>query len=165
MPENLKLSQIGTSLSRSKKTLSNYLCLLLPEIVYWANFCFANLLGSIRWTATKLYSGSKNLRSTCSGNIRPIRRILPLTGWDQSSPVDEAEIKIKMDDGVARFFTKRIIVRRTVRSMFGEQTFAQLRTGFRFVSRRTSVRICFGSPFSSKDCGLWTLSCDFVPHN
>ena len=45
MPEDLKLSQIGssqlpasiqgTSLSRSKKTLSNYLCLLFPEIVYW----------------------------------------------------------------------------------------------------------------------------------
>ena len=70
--------------------------------------------------------------------------------------MDEEEIKIKMDDGVARFFTrfgasvenevsssncpnhvqrtkssikKRIIVRRTVRSMFGEQTFAQLRKG------------------------------------
>ena len=25
----------GTSLSRSKKTLSNYLCLLFPEIVYY----------------------------------------------------------------------------------------------------------------------------------
>ena len=38
---------------------------------------------------------------------------------------------------------KRIIVCRTVRSMFGEQTFAQL------VSKRTSVRFCFGSPFSA----------------
>ena len=28
-----------------------------------------------------------------------------LAGWEQSSPVDEEEIKIKMDDGVARFFT------------------------------------------------------------
>ena len=37
-----------------------------------------NLVGSIRRTATKLYSGSKKLRSTCSGNIRPIRRTLPL---------------------------------------------------------------------------------------
>ena len=46
--------------------------------------------------------------------------------------------------------------------MFGEQTFAQLRTGFRLVSRGTSVRIHFGSPFSSKVviCGhcLVTLS-------
>ena len=44
--------------------------------------------------------------------------------------------------------------------MFGEQTFAQLRTGFRLVSGRTSVRYRFGSPFSSKrlwfvDTVLW----------
>ena len=30
--------------------------------------------------SSKLYSGSKNLRSTCSGNIRPIERPLPLIG-------------------------------------------------------------------------------------
>ena len=36
----------------------------------------ANLVG----TATKLYSGSKKLRSACSGNGRPIRRTLPLSG-------------------------------------------------------------------------------------
>ena len=30
--------------------------------------------------SSKLYSGSKNLRSTCSGNIRPIGRSLPLIG-------------------------------------------------------------------------------------
>ena len=72
----------------------------------WANFCFANLVGSIRRTPTKLYSGSKKLRSTCSGNIRPTGRSLPLIGREQSSPVDEEEIKIKMDDGVARFFTR-----------------------------------------------------------
>ena len=46
-PEDLKVSQIGssqlppsiqgTSLSSSKKTLSNYLCLLFPEIVYWGH--------------------------------------------------------------------------------------------------------------------------------
>ena len=52
---------------------------------------------------SKLYSGSKKLCSTCSGNIHPIRRTLPLILL--SSPVDEEEIKIKMDDGVARFFT------------------------------------------------------------
>ena len=39
--------------------------------------------------------------------------------------------------------------------MFGEQTFAQLRTGVRLVSGRTSVRYRFGSPFSSKR--LWFL--------
>ena len=37
----------------------------------------------------KLYSGSKKLYSTCSGNIRPIRRSLPLIGCEQSSPVEE----------------------------------------------------------------------------
>ena len=31
---------------------------------------------------------------------------LPLTGWEQSSPVDEEKIKIKMDDGVASFFIR-----------------------------------------------------------
>ena len=46
MPEDLKLLQIdglfsaatsiqGTSLSQSKKTLSNYHCLLFPEIIYF----------------------------------------------------------------------------------------------------------------------------------
>ena len=51
----------------------------------------------------KLYSGSEKLHSTCSGNIHPIRQTLPLIGWEQSSPVDEEEIKIKMDNGVAGF--------------------------------------------------------------
>ena len=57
-----------------------------------------NLVGSIHQTATKLYSGSKKLHSTRSGNIRLIRRTLPLIGSEQSSAVDEEEIKIKMDD-------------------------------------------------------------------
>ena len=48
----------------------------------------------------KLYSGSKKLRSTCSRNIHPVRRTPSV-----SSPVDEEEIKIKMDDGVARYLT------------------------------------------------------------
>ena len=56
--------------------------------------------------SAKLYSGSKKLRSTCSGNIRPIGWSLPLIGWEQSSPVDEEKMKIKMYDGVARFFTR-----------------------------------------------------------
>ena len=56
--------------------------------------------------SSKIPSGSKKLRSTCSGNIRPIGRSLPLIGWEQSSRVDEEKTKIKMDDGVARFFTR-----------------------------------------------------------
>ena len=67
---------------------------------------FVNLVGSIHWTAMKLYSGSKKLHSTCSENIRPIWRTLPLIGWEQSFPVDEEEIKIKMADSVTRFFTR-----------------------------------------------------------
>ena len=51
------------------------------------------MVRSIRRTATKLYSGSKKLRSTCSGNIRPVRRTLHLVGREQSSPVDEEDIK------------------------------------------------------------------------
>ena len=43
---------------------------------------------------TKLYSGSKKLRSTYSRNTDPVRRTLPLI------PVNEEEINIKMDDGV-----------------------------------------------------------------
>ena len=83
------------------------------------DFCFANIVGSIVRTATKLYSGSKKLRSTCSGNIRPVRRTLSLIGWEQrallwsdwlraeSSSVDEEEKKKeKMDDGVARYFAR-----------------------------------------------------------
>ena len=62
------------------------------------NFCFANLVGSIRWTVMKLYSGSKKLCSTCSANIRPVHQTLPQIGWEQSSPVDKEEGKIHMDD-------------------------------------------------------------------
>ena len=36
-------------------------------------------------TATKLRSGSKTLRSACSGNIRPVRRAWPLSR-DKTSP-------------------------------------------------------------------------------
>ena len=42
-----------------------------------------NIVQSICPTATKLYSGSKKLHSACSENIRPVRRTLPLTGWEQ----------------------------------------------------------------------------------
>ena len=69
----------------------------------WANSCFANIVRVLRSPATKLYSGSKKLRSTCSGNIRPIRRTLPLIGWERRALL---WMKIKMDDGVARFFTR-----------------------------------------------------------
>ena len=43
---------------------------------------------------------------------------------------------------------KRIIVRRTVRSMFGEQTFAQLRTGLRWTHTNHAWRECFWRRFS-----------------
>ena len=40
---------------------------------------------------------------------------------------------------------KRIIVRRTLRSMFGEQTFAQLRTGFRQVLKEAKLQFLYNS--------------------
>ena len=52
----------------------------------------------IRQTATKLYSGSKNFRSACSTNIRPVR--LQLVESKESSLVEEEEIKNKMNDDV-----------------------------------------------------------------
>ena len=51
-----------------------------------------------------LYSGSKRFRSACSANIRLVRQILRLVESKESSPVDEEEIKIKMDDGVDTSF-------------------------------------------------------------
>ena len=39
---------------------------------------------------------------------------------------------------------KRIIVRRSVRSMFGEQTFDQLRTGFSHIQRKDKMERGFG---------------------
>ena len=35
----------------------------------------------------------------------------------------------------------------------------------RLVSIRASVRFCFGLLSLQNGCGLWTQSCDFVPHN
>ena len=99
----------------SVSTLSPFLIgrmfLREPSWKYSANL-FGFLIGRTflrepSWKySSKLYSGSKKHRSTCSGNIRPIRRSLPLIGWEQSSPVYEEKIKIKMDDGVASFFTR-----------------------------------------------------------
>ena len=79
--------------------------------------------------SSKLYSGSEKLCSTCSGNIRPIRRSLPLIGREQSSPVDEEKTKIKMDDGVARFFTR-----------FGGNLFICWLAGGAALSRRPRMR-------------------------
>ena len=93
----------------------------LQPVLNWANVCsrtYLEVFGEPRWFligrtclrkpswkySSKLYSGSKKLHSACAGNIRPIQQSLPLIGWEQSSPVDEE--KIKMDDGVARFFTR-----------------------------------------------------------
>ena len=52
-------------------------------VLNWANFLFANLVRGIRRTVTK-------------------------HDWleAESSPVDEEEIKIKMDDGLVRYFTR-----------------------------------------------------------
>ena len=98
----------------------------LMPVLNWANVSsrtYLEVFGEASWLligrtflretswkySSKLCSGSKKLRSTCSGNIRPIGRSLPLIGWEQSSPVDEEKKKKKkkrMDDGVARFCTR-----------------------------------------------------------
>ena len=53
-------------------------------LIWWTSLCEPS------WKySSKLYSGSKKLHSTCSGNIHPIWRSLSLIGWEQSSPVDE----------------------------------------------------------------------------
>ena len=57
---------------------------------------------SWEWSIFGVQKASLNMFAEHS----PCRRTLPLTGWEQNSPVDEEEIKIKMDDGVARFFTR-----------------------------------------------------------
>ena len=76
---------------QSHKTVS------IKPVLNWANVCsrtWLEVFGEPSWFligrtflrepsskySSKLYSGSKKLRSTCSGNIRPIRRILPLIG-------------------------------------------------------------------------------------
>ena len=69
----------------------------VKPVLGWANVCFASLGWGIRRTATKLYSGSRKLSSTCSGE-----HCLWLVESKESSPVDEEEIKIKMD---ARVYT------------------------------------------------------------
>ena len=57
-------------------------CSSFKPVLYWANICFTNKVWGICQTATKLYSGSKMLRSTCSGNIRPFWWTLVLIGWE-----------------------------------------------------------------------------------
>ena len=49
----------------------------LRPVLNWRECFFANLVGSIRPSYIR---GPKNLRSTCSGNIRPIGRSLPPIG-------------------------------------------------------------------------------------
>ena len=74
-------------------------------VLNWANSYFTNLLRGFRRTATKLYSGSKTLRSTCSGNCSPsswnlashwLRAVRALL-WMRKKGV---ESKCQMDDGV-----------------------------------------------------------------
>ena len=73
----------------------------VKHVLNWANFCFTNLVGSICWTVMKLCSGSKKLYSSCSGNFTQFgEHCLWLVESKVSSPVDEEEGKMKMDDRV-----------------------------------------------------------------
>ena len=66
-------------------------------VLNWVNFCFANIVWSIRRTVFGVEKASFNFweYSPSSTNL--------VSDWlrAESSPVDEEEIKIKMDDGVA----------------------------------------------------------------
>ena len=76
-----------------------------------AHFCFANIVGGNRLTATKIYSGSKNLRSiNMFWEYSPYSTNLA-SDWlrAETSPVDEEERKKKgkkMDDGIARYIIR-----------------------------------------------------------
>ena len=72
-------------------------------VLNWANFCFANIVWSICRTVFGVQKASVNMfweYSPCSMNL--------VSDWlrAESSPVDKEEIKIKMDDGVGRYFTR-----------------------------------------------------------
>ena len=76
MPEDLNLADRlfsaaasiqGTSFSRRKKTLSNYRCLLFPEIVYWmgtAHFIRGRVRGGI-WHLWRETSSVKSTHRDC----------------------------------------------------------------------------------------------------
>ena len=104
--------------------------LLLKPVLTWANVCsrtYLEVFGEPSWFLTGrtfLREPSWKHSSNCD-EVIIIRdpksfaqhvlgtfalfdeHCLCRIGWEQSSPVDEGEIKtIKMDDGVARFFTR-----------------------------------------------------------
>ena len=87
----------GVGLVKELSSISTSRPLGLKPVLNWANVCsrtwlevFGEASGFLigrtflhepSWKySSKLYSGSKKLRSTCSGNIRPIGRSLPLIG-------------------------------------------------------------------------------------
>ena len=76
MPEDLKLSQIGsiqgTSLSRSTKTLSNYLRLLFPEIVCTIHYNTISL-PSVSVIALRMFCGAKTSHHTLTPIIKQIK--------------------------------------------------------------------------------------------
>ena len=129
-------------------------------VLNWVNFCFKNLVWGIHRTVTKLYSGSKKLHSTVLGIFTQFgESCLWLVESKDSSPVDEEEIKVKMDDGVNTSlasegtdhylwelslgpWNKWIIVRRTVRIMFGERAVRPIKNGLlgEAQSCRTTIR-------------------------
>ena len=76
-------------------------------VLNWANFCFANLVGSIRRTATKLYSGDEAIFGVHKASLNMFWEYSPspaniASDWlrAKSSPVDEEERKREMYDDV-----------------------------------------------------------------
>ena len=94
-----------------------------PDHLCLREVSHTDVTGSIRRSYIRVQKALLNML----WNIRPIGRSLPLIGWEQSSPVDEE--KIKMDDGVARFFTR-----------FGRNLFICWLMGGAALSRRPRMR-------------------------
>ena len=69
----------------------------------WANICFASILRSICRT---VFGVQKALLDMIWENSPSSTNLVSDRLRAESSPVDEVEIKIKMEDGVARYFTR-----------------------------------------------------------
>ena len=70
-------------------------------VLNWANVCFGNLVRGIRKTATSYVRGPKSSAQHVVGILAQFGEpCLWSVENKESSPVNEEEIKIKMDDGV-----------------------------------------------------------------
>ena len=90
-----------------------YAAELVKPVLNWVNVCSRTKLevfGEPSWFLTGptfLREPSWEYSSNCDEAIFGVQKASLNVFWEHSpSPVDEEEIKIKMDDGVAGFFTR-----------------------------------------------------------